>query len=86
MNPDVLDLQISNSLFFVDIVDLVRVTNDTALTKELPSQLTVKQHVVVEKIEATITTGFTVLAGTNLALNIFLAGALKFLWGLVNIL
>jgi DNA repair ATPase RecN len=56
------------------------------LTKELPSQLTVKQHVVVEKIEATITSGFTVLAGTNLALNIFLVGALKFLWGLVNIL
>jgi hypothetical protein len=56
------------------------------LTKELPSQLTVKQQVVVKKIEGTITSGFTVLAGTNLALNIFLVGALKFLWGLVNTL
>jgi len=56
------------------------------LTKELPSQLTEKQQAVVKRIEATMTTGFTVLAGTNLAINIFLAGALKFLWGLVNIL
>ena len=33
-----------------------------------------------------MSTGFTIMAGTNIALNIFLVGALKFLWGLVNIL
>jgi hypothetical protein len=56
------------------------------LTKVLPNQLTVKQQVKIEKIEATMSTGMTIMAGTNLALNIFLVGALKFLWGLVNIL
>jgi hypothetical protein len=37
MTPDLLDLQILNSEYFVDIVDYVRVTNDTALTKVLPN-------------------------------------------------
>ncbi len=30
--------------------------------------------------------GMTIMAGTNITLCIFLSGALKFLWGLMNIL
>ena len=84
--PDFLAVQILNTDHFIGLVDYDRVKNDTAMIKELPPQLTAVQQKKIEKLEETVSSGFTIVASTNIVVNILLASGLKYFWGMINVL
>ena len=79
-------MQILNTDHFIGLVDYDRVKNDTAMIKELPPQLTAVQQKKIEKLEETVSSGFTIVASTNIVVNILLASGLKYFWGMINVL
>ena len=85
-SPDSLEVQFIDTDYFIDLIDFVRVSNETSLRKEMPPQLTAEQHKKIEKLEATASNGFTIFASTNIVASVLLASGLKYFWGMINVL